>query len=671
MKTRWAALGLLLCVITGCLSAPPPAPTPAPSAPPALPTRPPAAQPTATAVPISTRPSRPPAGLTPAGMLALLEQTVPPDRDLHDLASRLRPTPGAGGRRLLPRPAEVGGREYFWVANQPARSYFSVAARLVHRSAHAQWYVQEGETVPVEAVQRSAQAFEERILPRIWQGFGLDRWLEPPEITVLTARVPGVVGYFSATDTYPRWVNPYSNERPMVYLNLAAAPPGTPAYEAGLAHEFFHLVQLFLDPTEETWVNEGAAEVAIRVAGYPNSSTFQHFLRRPDIALTGWAAGGADTLPHYGAAALFLEYFARRFGGYRALGEVLADPRNGPAAFDAYLQRHFPGWTFTQVFQDWVVANVLNDPGLEGGRYAHVEPGLRVTPEVIDQLPAWLPRSLPQFAAHYYVIQTGQPTDLQITFSGTPTVRVVGATPRSGRFVWWSNRGDGIASRLTRRFDLTGLSRATLRFAAWFDIERDYDYAFVEISTDGGQTWRTLPGRYTTAADPSGNNFGHGYTGRSGGALVPRWLEETIDLTPYAGRPVLLRFEYVTDDAYNGAGLCLDDIALPEIGFFDDAEQEAGWDAEGFVRLNNLLPQQFSVQIITLGPTVRVIPLPLDTQNRGQIVLRGLGRTLDRVLLVVAAVTPFSVERASYQVTVEAPPGGDPWGPGVRGPVPQ
>ena len=46
-------------------------------------------------------------------------------------------------------------------------------------------------------------------------------------------------------------------------------------------------------------------------------------------------------------------------------------------------------------------------------------------------------------------------------------------------------------------------------------------------------------------------------------------------------------------------------------------------------------------------------------------------RTLDRVLLVVAAVTPFSVERASYQVTVEALLGGDPWGPGVRSPVPQ
>ena len=70
------------------------------------------------------------------------------------------------------------------------------------------------------------------------------------------------------------------------------------------------------------------------------------------------------------------------------------------------------------------------------------------------------------------------------------------------------------------------------------------------------------------------------------------------DLTPYAGREVLVRFEYVTDDAVNARGLCLDDFAIDEIGWADDAESDGGWEADGFARVNNLVPEEFLVQIV-------------------------------------------------------------------------
>ena len=53
---------------------------------------------------------------------------------------------------------------------------------------------------------------------------------------------------------------------------------------------------------------------------------------------------------------------------------------------------------------------------------------------------------------------------------------------------------------------------------------------------------------------------------------------DDVDLTPYAGSEVLVRFEYVTDDAVNGRGLCLDDFAIDEIGWADDAESDGGWE---------------------------------------------------------------------------------------------
>ena len=71
-------------------------------------------------------------------------------------------------------------------------------------------------------------------------------------------------------------------------------------------------------------------------------------------------------------------------------------------------------------------------------------------------------------------------------------MRLVGADATSGRGLWWSNRADGLDSTLTRRFDLTGASSATLRFNLWYDTERDFDYLYVLASADGGTTWQLI-----------------------------------------------------------------------------------------------------------------------------------------------------------------------------------
>ena len=94
----------------------------------------------------------------------------------------------------------------------------------------------------------------------------------------------------------------------------------------------------------------------------------------------------------------------------------------------------------------------------------------------------------------------------------------------------------------------------------WYEIEEGWDYAYVEASDDDGRTWHILEGQHTTTENPSGNAYGPGYTGSS-----DEWLRESIDLTPFAGGPVLLRFEYVTDDAVYLDGLLIDDLSIPEL----------------------------------------------------------------------------------------------------------
>ena len=47
---------------------------------------------------------------------------------------------------------------------------------------------------------------------------------------------------------------------------------------------------------------------------------------------------------------------------------------------------------------------------------------------------------------------------------------------------------------MTRDVDLTGATTAALDLQGRFDIEADYDYLYVQVSTDGGTTWTTLDG---------------------------------------------------------------------------------------------------------------------------------------------------------------------------------
>ena len=138
--------------------------------------------------------------------------------------------------------------------------------------------------------------------------------------------------------------------------------------------------------------------------------------------------------------------------------------------------------------------------------------------------------------------------------------------------------------RLTREFDFRDTTGPiSFNYHLWYDLEEDYDYVFLEASTNG-EDWRIIRTPSSTADNPSGNSYGWGYNGLSGGSGV--WIEENVDLSSYAGEVVQLRFEYITDAAVHGEGLLLDTLSIPEIGYSSDFESDdGGWTAEGFVRI--------------------------------------------------------------------------------------
>jgi hypothetical protein len=200
---------------------------------------------------------------------------------------------------------------------------------------------------------------------------------------------------------------------------------------------------------------------------------------------------------------------------------------------------------------------------------------------------------------------------------------------------------------LTKTFDFSEHNGPlTLTYWTWYDLEEDYDYIYLEASEDG-EAWEILITPSGTGEDPSGNSFGWGYNGVTDG-----WIQESVDLSAYAGKEVQIRFEYVTDAVANGEGMLIDDIAIPEMGYFSDFEDGLdGWETEGWVRIDNVIPQSYRLALITFGETTDVKQIPLDRDGTAEIKLL-IGEGVDEAVLVVTGTARYTRQKAAYRIEI-------------------
>lgn len=152
--------------------------------------------------------------------------------------------------------------------------------------------------------------------------------------------------------------------------------------------------------------------------------------------------------------------------------------------------------------------------------------------------------------------------------------------PAQGESQWWSGKGDDLNNTLTRTVDLTGATEASLDLTGWWEIEQDYDFLYVEASTDG-TAWTPLDGTADGEPIPRDGADRPALTGESGGQVAL-----SFPLTDYVGGEVQLRFRYATDGAATMTGFTADEITVTadgEVVFSDDAESgEGDWQVEGF-----------------------------------------------------------------------------------------
>ena len=602
--------------------------------------------------------------------LVVLENAIIPLNDPLEIKQRLT------GSIISPvhvpdpvEPLEIGDRDSFWVLDADMNRSFQVGAVLRQVSEHLYFWVEDGLEINQQHLDELVSTFEDDIYPTTRHFFG-NEWSPgvdgDPHIYILYASGMGeyVAGLFSPGDEYPPQAVDYSNAHEMFILNADTLELNNPFTYGVLAHEYQHMIHWNQDRDEESWLNEGFSELAMFLNGYSTGGVVQRYAKNPDIQLNHWPEKDEDSLAHYGASFLFTAYFLDRFGP-DATRALISDPADGLESIDSVLAHRIKigsldGGTTSadDVFSDWVVASYLQDDKVDQGQYTYHNlspvPDPMVTTTISTCPSIGNTHTVHQYGADY--IRITCQGNYTLDFEGSIQVNLLPTNPYSGSYAFWSNTGDEADTKLTRKFNFSDhLGPLSITYWTWYDLEDSFDYVYLMASTDG-EKWQVLDTPSGTFKDPTGSSYGWAYNGQSGSTggvdANPQWIQERVDLSQFAGQQVYLRFEYITDAAVTGEGFLIDDIAVPEIGYQTNFERDdGGWEAAGFVRIANQLPQNFRLALIRQGTTTVVDQFALSDDNRLRIPVT-IDADTREVILVISGTTRFTRQPAAYRLSL-------------------
>ena len=486
--------------------------------------------------------------------------------------------------------------------------------------------------------------FDNNIYPTVADVFGepLERGDEGKKTWILIfnirdesyydcAQTSYIAGYFSASESA-------ENNKNIMHIdsydwgNRVGPDAARPfLYEGTFAHEFEHLVHFDIDPDEPSWVDEGLADLSGFLCGYGHSQSHlaYYMVYHPFTALTFWGSGLED----YGASYLFQLYLYEKFGGAPFVTALVNEQANGIEGIENTLAAFGYTETFDEIFDNWTVANYLDNTDKAGGKYGYetleigsVDSWGYTIPYTLENF-WWGPPADASFAvgsdyygdpqpylAQYYSFFNSKAANVYIDgadFSGT--------LPYSGDYEWYSDADAWAWRSFYQTFDVpTG--GATLNFYTFFEIEGNWDYGYVEVYDQDTGEWYTLDAtgtvdyvahgqdnpntpdeREPTTYETAGR--WHAFTGNSGG-----WIPVSMDLAPFADHTIDLYFTTWQDGAFTLQMMYVDDIEITELGFFDDVEAgEDGWASTGWYVTDGILPNNFGVVTIDTKwvPTAR------------------------------------------------------------------
>lgn len=556
---------------------------------------------------------------------------------------------------------QIGDRLDFYKLNVDTNTTDRITAVLRYASEQVYFWAEEGLDLDSDEINRVMLKFETEIYPTNQEFFGKE-WIpgvdNDSHLYILYAGNMGsqLAGYTASTDGVVPQAHEYSNAHEMFYVNADVQSLSDPYTLSVMAHEFQHLIHAYHDPNEDLWMNEGFSELATLLNGYSAGGFDSLFASNTDVQLNTWSVDPSLNSYHYGSSFLFVTYLLERFGedftktlvadklgGFDSIDKVLADFGYQDPITSAQI-------TANDVFMDWAITNYVNDEEFDDGRYTYNIYGDATSASATETLTDCENASIEQTVHQYgtdYIRLTCAGKDIELHFSGADVVNVLPVETGDSYFMW-SNRADASVTALSREFDFSAVSGPVMMtYKTWFDLESDYDFLYL-IATEEDGTNRIIHTPSCSISDITGNSFGCGYAGSSNG-----WISESVDLSDYAGQRITLSFEYVTDEAVTAEGFIVDDIRIPEIGYQTDFEtDDAGWEGEGFVRINNLLPQAFLISIIDTYNNRVVGKYKLSNGDDLNVVLNALPQGYDYVL-VVSGSSRYTRQEASYRLDLK------------------
>lgn len=165
--------------------------------------------------------------------------------------------------------------------------------------------------------------------------------------------------------------------------------------------------------------------------------------------------------------------------------------------------------------------------------------------------------------------------------SGTAGYAINSTRSYSAPSSFWGGTGDNRNAISTLISPIQVSSGMSIALRAWYSIESGYDYAYVEVSTNG-TTWTPIAGTITTTSNPYGMNDGNGITGTSTG-----FVAASFPLTAYVGQTIQARLRYETDGGVLNEGIYVDDFS-PVQTFTSDVTVAAAHPTTSYLFSNHL-----------------------------------------------------------------------------------
>ncbi|RLQ90508.1 immune inhibitor A domain-containing protein [Planomicrobium sp. Y74] len=343
-------------------------------------------------------------------------------------------------------------------------------------------------------------------------------------------------------------------------------------------HELQHLIQADNDGSEETWLNEGMSTFSEYLGGYGHGEgSINFYLDHPENSLVNWdehgtAATGPETIADYGQVYLFTLYMYDKFG-QEFIRELATDGESqGMASVNKTLQDYGTNKTFTEVYQNFMTALTLDNSDVSSDynidsidlRELPVGDGVRGKTVDFEKALTFEKEGVPAWGGDFKEFDFGK--DVRgLEFDGVDFLPLQWSTVANpldaSEQVLHANNGDEADQALI--FGATvPADNPTLTFDHYYDIEEQWDYGVVQVSTDNGETWTSLENENTRTdvveeGYPKIKESVPGFTGHK-----LNWSTETFDLSAYAGQDVLVSFRNLTDWGYNDAGWFIKNVQL-------------------------------------------------------------------------------------------------------------